>query len=244
MIEILRAFPDPEVLIALEPEELGSKVLFILRETDQRQISIHHIMHGLTEGDRSRGIQPYDSKYRHAVEAAILEAWSWMEVQGLLVWSDLANGPNGFRRLSRRAKAFANEAALRDYAVATKIQRNMLHPRIAEKVWIEFARSDFDNAVFKAMKEVEIAVREASGVEGEVGRKLMGKAFGPTGPLRDASGDATEEDSLRELFTGANGVFKNSQSHRTVNLADPVEAAEIVMLASLLLRIIDARSPT
>lgn len=72
----------------------------------------------------------------------------------------------------------------------------------------------------------------------------MGKAFGPTGPLRDASGDSTEEDSLRELFTGANGVFKNAQSHRTVNLADPVEAAEIVMLASLLLRIIDARRPT
>lgn len=42
-----------------------------------------------------------------------------------------------------------------------------------------------------------------------------------------------------EMFAGAIGLFKNPPSHRRVDYSDPTEAAEVVLLADLLLRILN-----
>lgn len=42
-----------------------------------------------------------------------------------------------------------------------------------------------------------------------------------------------------EFFKGAIGLFKNPSSHRKVDFSDPTEAAEVVLLADLVLRLLD-----
>jgi hypothetical protein len=50
-----------------------------------------------------------------------------------------------------------------------------------------------------------------------------------------------EREARAHLFAGAIGSYKNPQSHRHVGLEDPDEAAEIIMLANHLLRIVETR---
>jgi uncharacterized protein (TIGR02391 family) len=107
-------------------------------------------------------------------------------------------------------------------------------------------RGELDEAVFAAFKAVEVAVREAGGYEAsDIGVALMRKAFdSKKGPLTDLSQPEGERDALGHLFAGAIGSYKNPHSHRTVNLTDPREAQEQVLLATHLLSIVAARRPS
>ena len=79
-----------------------------------------------------------------------------------------------------------------------------------------FMRGEFDVAVFQAMKAVEVAVHNVSGLDA-IGVPLMRSAFAPNnGPLTDANADAGEGVARMELFAGAIGSYKNPQSHRDV----------------------------
>jgi uncharacterized protein (TIGR02391 family) len=126
--------------------------------------------------------------------------------------------------------------------MARRLPREALHPKLANSVWLAFMRGEFDVAVFQAMKAVEVAVRETSGLTAEIGVRLMRKAFDPkNGPLTDMQAEEGEREARSALFAGAIGSYKNPHSHHDVKLDDAVEAIEIIMLANHLLRITDGR---
>jgi len=118
---------------------------------------------------------------------------------------------------------------------------NALHEVIQSESYPLYRRGKFDLAVFEAFIQVEIAVRSGAGLSNEdIGRKLMSKAFNENdGPLADQSIPSAERGAIMHLFMGAVGAFKNPNSHREVGLDDPIRAAELLMFASHLLRMVD-----
>jgi uncharacterized protein (TIGR02391 family) len=106
-----------------------------------------------------------------------------------------------------------------------------------------FLRGDYDDAVFKAFKTVEMAVRAAASLpDGMVGIEVMRTAFNPTtGVLADTNVVPAEREALSHIFAGVIGHAKNPGSHRTVNHS-VVEAAHLIGFASYLLGIVEARS--
>jgi len=249
MMKLLDMFPNAEVLISLPTEELGAKLIFLARERIQSQVPATPRIHPdnfITEvsvalsSDRTG----YPSTSHSEVLLAISEAWAWLEAQGLIIPDLGTNGRNGYRVLSRRAKAMESESELAPLSAARMLPKDLLHPAIAAKAWMPFMRGEYDTAVFEAMKQLEILTRSASAQNGELTAvQMVRKAFDVnSGILTDANAERSEKESLAHLFAGAFGVLKNPHSHRNVELTRPDDAASVILFASYLARVVEARA--
>jgi len=242
MTTLTSLIPDVNILLELAPEELAEILLQLANE--HKQNGLIHPQALLTQINGARGeADGYPQSRRKDAELAFSEAWNWLTVHGLLVPDTGTNGNNGWMRLSRQASKLLDQKSFQSYARSVAFPKSLLHPLIADAVWIDLARGDLETAVFKAFKAVEIAVRDAGKFDAtEIGTILMRKAFEKTsGPLSNQQQPDSERESLAHLFAGAIGSYKNPHSHRTVTITDLNEAQEMVIIASHLLRIVDSR---
>lgn len=183
--------------------------------------------------------------YSHAISAA----FDWLYVEGLITrhWNPGESGRNdewftdteeGRRFLKRGDDALEAHRA-------EKLLGFRLHPTIDKRVRQQFLIGETEAAVMIAMKEVEIRIRDTSGLSDKDGQELAGDAFKSAkndrdpGPLADAESQVNEQEGVAALFRGAMATFRNPVAHRRVDYDDPVEAVEVILFADLLLRMID-----
>jgi uncharacterized protein (TIGR02391 family) len=171
---------------------------------------------------------------------ALAEAWSWLESRTLVAPNPDQSSAES-RIVTRAGRRAIEQGSLKEILAAERIGL-ALHSRLEGKVRPIFLLGDYETAAFKAMKEVEVRVRELAGLPNElIGVALMRQAFNINGgPLTDVSHEGGERQARSDLFAGAIGSFKNPTSHRAVTYTDPTEASEVIMLADLLMRILDS----
>jgi len=206
------------------------------------QISQHNFFNGLNH-------HPEYPNRQTEVNRVLMEAWSWLQGGGFLVRD--AHQPGDWFFLSRRARHLRQRDAFASYRKPNLLPRGYLHELIAAKVYPAFLRGEYDTAVFQAFREIEIAARQAGKFDADlVGKDLMKEAFRPANPnkpgsaglLTDITLPIPEQEGMMFLFMGAIGLYKNPQSHRNVP-TQSIDAAEVIVFASHLLRMLDRLRP-
>lgn len=235
MAVVVDYIPEAEDLLSMEVEELGLVLLKVIQKRGEPKTNAEQVQGAVWKSDHAG----YPRHLRREVTRAVVEAWQWLLNEGLLMVD--IDQPNGWFCLTRKGAKLKTDKDLEAYRHGNLLPVGLLHPSLVEKVRPMFLRGDYDVAVFQAFKDVEVAVRAASGLKDMLGVKLMRAAFGAeNGPLTDKESDAGERVARMELYAGAIGHCKNPTSHREV-VVERAEAARLIALASHLLTELDGR---
>lgn len=219
----------PEDALQLPVDELGLLVLADLLATDQWNEYNYGNLHR----------QDVKGGYSRSADArnAISEAMGWLRSQGMIARNTENNSPDSI--FVTRWGHEALTKSLAEIRAVDRIQKN-LHPLIEQRVRRQFLLGEYEQAIFVAMKAVEVRVRKLGEYGNDmIGVDLMTRALKPGGPLADPDAPSGEVEGTMMLFRGAYAVLRNPSGHREVSFDDVTEASEAVMTASLLMRMLD-----
>ncbi len=232
---LLEIFPEPDDLLAVEPEELAGVLMEVIPGVSQHAGFLHT---NLFEQLRPlQGPRYPNGPKLEQVSRAIMEAMAWLESQGLIARNH--DQQYGWYFVTRRGSALKARSDVGAYRQGRDLPVDLLRPELADKVHHLFLRGDYDVAVFQAFKMVEVEVRRAAKCDaGDFGEHLMRKAFNKdNGPLRLVDSPDGERNAMANLFVGAMGYAKNPASHRDVAHSRQ-SAARLILFADELLEII------
>jgi hypothetical protein len=103
-MKLIDLLPDPGVLVALEPDELGLRILPVLADWPHQgnPLQLSRFLQSVLGDGTTRAPGKYGFDPRSAeIQLALREAWTWLEGQALLI-PDLRYH-EGVSALSRRA---------------------------------------------------------------------------------------------------------------------------------------------
>ncbi|WP_100523161.1 TIGR02391 family protein [Mycobacteroides abscessus] len=128
---------------------------------------------------------------------------------------------------------------------ATPALSSSLHHLIVRSSSQLFTNRHYDEAIFKAYKAIEDRVKRLSG-KSEIGKRLMTYVFNEkvptldiTSPHADDEQKADEREGFKFLFMGGVQGLRNPRGHGGDLETPEDEAAEMLALASLLMRALD-----
>ena len=227
----LQNFPLPEDVLEMEPEELAPFILRHLKKQPENSINRYNFtLPNDRELSQKLG-RAYDDYLKR-----LMEAWMWLEREGFI--APRPGQQDDWMYVTPKGQKIIDTENFPAY------QKSSLFPSYIDSVLIRnvkplFARGDYDTAIFRAFKEVEMRVRKKANLSNEdLGIDLMRKAFGPGGLLEDKEATKAERDRIRDLFVGAIGTFKNPASHREVKFDEVMEVIDVICFANQLLRMI------
>jgi len=238
-MEITDLIPDPDILLALSPEELAGYIMEYMNygpQSDVASISRYNFSLNHT-------VKAYPQNKWKSCQRALMEAWAVLEREGLVAHKPEDN--SGWFFVTRRGLTLKSRDVYEAFRHAAQFPKESVHSEILSRVYPLFIRGDYETAIFQAFKQVEVRVRSTCpGLNEKLyGVDLMRKAFhAENGPLTDLLEPVAEREALLALFAGAIGRFKNPASHKHVPITDAAETLEAIQFASHLLRIVDDRS--
>lgn len=221
--EDIRNLPLPDLAMRVLVSEAGSA-----------HTNLNNVLRGMETafGDRP----PPDSD---ELLARIADAWAWLEAHGFIATHHKNTQSDNWQRVTAMGRELAKDPDAITKVWASDRLAGDINPLLAPARF-NFAIGDYETACFAALKVVEVEVRRVAGLPDDLtGIKLMRRAFNPNdGRLTDINAEGGEKEAAANLFAGAIGAYKNPASHRTVQFYDAIEAAEVIQLADLLLRIV------
>ncbi len=109
MALISSLLPNPETLLAFKPEELAGYLWEHLNSLPEHE---KEILHG-GNFTLPHMLRDYPSQYYKSISHALMEAWVWLEHEGLLV--PKPGQPGDFRNISRKGQELKNHLDVEKY---------------------------------------------------------------------------------------------------------------------------------